>query len=564
MGRAHDSGAQAGAAHIKVGFEPLFFQLAPREQRLSASSAVLSASAAAWTPSANRWMIAVSVMTATFMVVLDSSVANVALPHIAGNLSASTDEATWVLTSYLVSNAIMLPATGWITGRIGRKRLLLLSIVLFTAASLLCGLAINMPMLILARILQGIGGGGMQPLAQAILLESFPPREHGTAMAVYGVGIVVAPVIGPTLGGWITDSYSWRWIFYINLPVGVLALFLAGMFIEDPPYIRRTLGGAIDYMGFTLMALWLGSLQLVLDKGQESDWLGAVWIRWGLFVSVVAFLSFIVRELRCRDPIVQLHVLKNRNFVTGTLITALFGFVLYGVTALLPLFLQTLLAYPALDSGLAVSPRGIGSMLAMMVAGGLAARLDGRVLLAVGLCIFGLSTLMLSHVNLSIGMATVAVPCIINGFGGGLTFVPLTTMAMGRLRREEIGNASGIYNLMRNIGGSIGIATVTTLLVRRSQVHQNYLGAHLTAGGHAAGDVMAGIEARLGAAGFDAWTAHHMALGAVYRMVQQQAALLAYVDNFSLLGAMALLAMPLVFLFQRVQKHESVPERAQG
>jgi DHA2 family multidrug resistance protein len=554
MGRARDSAAEPGTAHIKVGFDPLISQLAAREERLSAAAAVLPASAAPWTPSANRWMIAVSVMTATFMVVLDSSVANVALPHIAGNLSASTDEATWVLTSYLVSNAIMLPATSWITGRIGRKRLLLFSIVLFTAASLLCGLAINMPMLILARILQGVGGGGMQPLAQAILLESFPPREHGTAMAVYGVGIVVAPVIGPTLGGWITDSYSWRWIFYINLPVGILALFLASMFIEDPPYIRRALGGAIDYTGFAFMALWLGSLQLVLDKGQESDWFGTVWIRWGLFLSIVAFLSFIVRELRCRDPIVQLHVLKNRNFVVGTLITAIYGFVLYGVTAILPLFLQNLLGYPALDSGLAVSPRGVGSMLSMLVAGSLAVWLDGRLLLAGGLGIFGVSTLMLSHLNLGISLTSVAVPNIINGFAGGFVFVPLTTMAMGRLRREEIGNASGIYNLMRNIGGSVGIATVTTLLVRRSQVHQNYLVAHLTAGGHAAGDVIAGIEAKLAAAGFDRWTAHHMALGAVYRMAQQQASLLAYVDNFSLLGYLALIAMPPVFFFQRVKK----------
>jgi DHA2 family multidrug resistance protein len=499
-------------------------------------------------------MIAVSVMTATFMVVLDSSVANVALPHIAGNLSASTDEATWVLTSYLVSNAIMLPATSWITFRIGRKRLLVLSIVLFTAASLLCGLAINMPMLILARILQGVGGGGMQPLAQAILLESFPPREHGTAMAVYGIGIVVAPVIGPTLGGWITDSYSWRWIFYINLPVGILALFLAGMFIEDPPYIRRKLTGAIDYLGFSLMALWLGSLQLVLDKGQESDWFGATWIRWTAFLSIAAFFGFLVRELRTRDPIVQLHVLRNRNFVTGTLITAMFGFVLYGVTAMLPLFLQTLLGYPALDSGLAVSPRGIGSMLAMMVAGTLAARIDGRLLLAIGLGIFGVSTLMLGRINLGIAMASVAIPCVINGFGGGLTFVPLTTMAMGRLRREEIGNASGIYNLMRNIGGSIGIATVTAVLVRHSQLHQNYLAAHVTAGARTTTGALTALTNHFSISGFDPTTAHRMALGAIYRMVEQQASLLAYADNFRLLGYLALLSIPLVLMFQRVQK----------
>ncbi len=522
---------------------------------MTSAPAVPDAKSDHWTPSANRWMIALSVMTATFMVVLDTSVASVALPHIAGNLSASTDEATWVLTSYLVSNAIMLPATSWITGRMGRKRLLVLSIVLFTVASLFCGLAINMPMLILARILQGIGGGGMQPLAQAILLESFPPREQGMAMAVYGVGIVVAPVIGPTLGGWITDSYSWRWIFYINLPVGVLALFLAGLYIEDPPYIRRTLRGAIDYLGFAFMALWLGSLQLMLDKGQESDWFGAVWIRWIFFLSIAAFLCFLVREMRCHDPIVQLHILGNRNFLVGTLITAIFGFVLYGVTAILPLFLQTVLGYPALDSGLAVSPRGIGSMLAMVVVGSLTARLDGRWLLAAGLFIFGISTLMLNRLNLDIAMTSVIVPCTINGFGGGFVFVPLTTMAMGRLRREEIGNASGIYNLMRNIGGSIGIAIATTMLVRRSQTHQTYLGAHLTAGAGTASGIIAGLEAKLRLSGFDAFTAHHMAVGAIYRMVEQQASLLAYVDNFRLMGYFALLSMPLVLFFQRVGKH---------
>ena len=246
-------------------------------------------------------MIAASVMMATFMVVLDSSVANVALPHIAGNLSASTDESTWVLTSYLVSNAIMLPAAGWIARRIGRKRLLLLSIVVFTVASLLCGMALNMPMLILARVLQGVGGGGMQPLAQSILLESFPPRQHGTAMAAYGIGVIVAPVIGPTLGGWITDSYSWRWIFYINLPVGLLALFMVNLYVEDPPYLRKAFKGAIDYLGFGLLALWLGSLQLVLDKGQEADWFAAPWVCWTAAISTAALIAFIRSQLCSRN-----------------------------------------------------------------------------------------------------------------------------------------------------------------------------------------------------------------------------------------------------------------------
>jgi MFS transporter, DHA2 family, multidrug resistance protein len=502
-------------------------------------------------------MVALSVMLATFMVVLDSSIANVALPHIAGSLSASTDESTWVLTSYLVSNAILLPASGWLARRIGRKRLLMLSIFVFTMASMLCGMALNMPMLIVARILQGAGGGGMQPLAQSILLESFPPEQHGKAMAAYGVGIVVAPVVGPTLGGWITDSYTWRWIFYINLPVGLLALFMANLYIWDPPYLRQTTRVAIDAIGFGLMAIWLGSMQLVLDKGQEADWFEATWIRWVTVISVAAFLCFIVRELATRDPIVQLGTLKNRNFCVGTVITGLYGVILYGVTALMPLFLQTLLGYSALDSGLAVSPRGVGSMLSMLVVGMIANRIDGRVLLAIGFGIFGVSALMLSDVNLTIAMQSVAVPNFINGFAGGFVFVPLTTLAMGRLRKQEIGNAAGIYNLIRNIGGSIGIAALTAYLVRSSQTHQDYLGAHVTASDPAAGAALSGLAAHFSVAGADAVTAQHEALGSLYNSLQQQASVLAYADNFRLLGYLSLACIPLTLLLARPQASES-------
>jgi DHA2 family multidrug resistance protein len=503
-----------------------------------------------WRPSANPWAIAVSVMTATFMVVLDSSVANVALPHIAGSLSASTDEATWVLTSYLVSNAIMLPATGWIARRMGRKRLMSLSIILFTGASMLCGMAINMPMLIVARILQGIGGGGMQPLAQSILLESFPPAEHGKAMAVYGTGIVVAPVIGPTLGGWITDSYSWRWIFYINLPVGVLAFFLASLYIEDPPYLRRKFTARIDGLGFGLMALWLGTLQLVLDKGQEADWFEADWIRWTAAVSCVALLAFVARELSHREPIVYLRIFLNRDFAVGTLITGVYGVVLYSTTALLPLFLQTLLGYSALDSGLAVSPRGLGSMASMIIAGMIANRIDSRLMLAFGFFVLGTSTLMLSDVNLGIGMNSVVIPNILNGFAGGFIFVPLTTLAMSRLRKQEVGNAAGIYNLVRNIGGSIGIASATAFLVRMGQVHQNYLGANLAPSDSPLGNAAGGLAGRLLMGGNDPVSAQRKALGAVYQMMQQQASLMAYVDSFRLLGYLSLLCIPLVLLFR--------------
>ena len=510
------------------------------------------------------WMIAASVMIATFMVVLDSSVANVALPHIAGNLSAATDESTWVLTSYLVSNAIMLPATGWITRRFGRKRLLMASILVFTAASMLCGLAVTMPMLIAARILQGLGGGGMLPLSQAILLESFPPRQHGTAMAVYGLGIVVAPVVGPTLGGWITDSFSWRWIFFINLPVGLIALAMARRFIVDPPYLKDACRGSIDFLGFGLMALWVGALQLALDKGQELDWFGSAWICWLAAAAVLGLIGFIWREFRCREPIVQLRVLGDRNFGVGTLVNTIYGSVLYGFTAMLPLFLQTLMGYPALDSGLAVSPRGLGSILAMLVMGKLANVVDGRLLLAFGFGMLGFSSLLLSRINLDIAMVSVVLPNLMNGFATGCIFVPLTTMTMGRLAREDIGNAAGIYNLMRNLGGSVGIAAIMSFLVRGTQVHQNYLVANVTAGTSAVAQRLQGFETGLFRAGASPYAAHQKAMGMLYGLVQRQASLFAYVENFRLLGYLALLCVPLALLFGGVKRKGGGPRDVAG
>jgi DHA2 family multidrug resistance protein len=508
----------------------------------------------AWKPKANPWTIAGSVMLATFMVVLDSSVANVALPHIAGSLSASTDESTWVLTSYLVANAIMLPAAGWIARRIGRKRLLLFSILLFTLASLLCGLALTMPMLIVARVLQGIGGGGMQPLAQSILLESFPPRQHGTAMAAYGIGVIVAPIIGPTLGGWITDSYSWRWIFYINLPIGILALIMVNLYVEDPPYLRHKFKGAIDYLGFGLMTLWLGTLQLVLDKGQEADWFAAPWICWTAAVSTLALVAFIVRELTDHEPIVQLRIFRDRNFAVGTLITGTYGFVLYAATAMLPLFLQTLMGYSALQSGLSVSPRGLGAMASMVTVGLLVRKIDARYLMAFGFALLGASTWMLGNISLEIGMSSVVIPNILNGFAMGFVFVPLTTVTLSRLRKQEMGNATGIYNLMRNIGGSVGIATVTTMLVRGAQIHQSTLAAD--AGSPLASGLARGLQARLFSQGADMVTAQHKALGMIYRSVQQQSALMAYADNFRLIAILAFACIPLLLLFQRVKRHD--------
>jgi MFS transporter, DHA2 family, multidrug resistance protein len=552
MGTAANPALAAGAGMSNANAAP--GDLRPRETMTAENPTV--------SPQVNPWMVAVSVMLATFMVVLDSSIANVALPHIAGSLSASTDESTWVLTSYLVSNGIMLPASGWLARRIGRKRLLMLSILAFTGASMLCGIAVNMPMLILARILQGAGGGGMQPLAQAILLEGFPPDMHGKAMAAYGVGIVVAPVVGPTLGGWITDSYTWRWIFYINLPVGLLALFMANLYVWDPPYLRHKTRAAIDGIGFGLMAVWLGAMQLVLDKGQEADWFGATWICWTAAISVLAFLAFVARELLHRDPLVQLRILLNRNFLFGTMIAGLYGVALYGLTALMPLFLQTVLGYSALASGLAVSPRGLGSVVAMILVGMVSNRIDNRVLLAFGFAVFGYSALVLSDVNLTISMGSVAIPNFINGFGGGFVFVPLTTMTMGLLKKTEIGNAAGIYNLVRNIGGSIGISALTANLVRGAQVHQNYLAAQVSPSDPAAGTALAGLAAHFQVFGADAVTAHREALGALYGSMQQQAAVLAYADNFRLLGYLTLASIPLVLLLKRPRAGEKSKEIA--
>jgi DHA2 family multidrug resistance protein len=510
----------------------------------------------AWKPKANPWTIAGSVMLATFMVVLDSSVANVALPHIAGSLSASTDESTWVLTSYLVANAIMLPAAGWIARRIGRKRLLLFSILLFTLASLLCGMALTMPMLIVARVLQGLGGGGMQPLAQSILLESFPPRQHGTAMAAYGIGVIVAPIIGPTLGGWITDSYSWRWIFYINLPIGILALIMVNLYVEDPPYLRHKFKGAIDYLGFGLMALWLGTLQLVLDKGQEADWFAAPWICWTAAVSTLALIGFIVRELTDREPIVQLRIFRDRNFAVGTLITCTYGFVLYGATALLPLFLQTLMGYSAMQSGLATSPRGIGAMASMVMVGLLVRKIDARILMAFGFGLLGASTWMLGNISLQIGMSSVVIPNILNGFAMGFVFVPLTTVTLSRLRKQEMGNATGIYNLVRSVGGSFGISAVMAMLVRGAQTHQTVLAGDTGLGSPVASMMARGLQGRLFLQGTDMVTAQHKALGMLYRSVQQQSALLAYADNFRLIAILAFSCIPLLLLLQKVKRHD--------
>ena len=506
-----------------------------------------------WKPRHNPWLITLSVMMAVFMEVLDTSIANIALPHIAGSLSATTDESTWVLTSYLVSNAFILPMTGWLGNYFGRKRVLISCIVMFTIASALCGLAWSLPSLIVARILQGAGGGAMVPIAQAIMLESFPPQKRGQAMAVFAMGVEVAPVLGPTVGGWITDNYSWRWIFYINLPFGIAAALLAQWLVEDPPYIKRDETAKIDFIGFGLLAVWLATLQVILDKGQEADWFNAHWICWFTTTSVLSFVGFVAWEFHCEHPLVDLRVFKNRNFTVGVILMGSLGAILYGTTAQLPLFLQTLMGYPALQSGYAMSPRGIAAFITTLFVGRLVGKIPMRWMLAFGFSTLAFSSFMLSGLNLQVSQIDVIWPSIINGIAISFIFVPLTTTTMSQLSQQQIGNASGLYNLVRNLGGSVGIAYVTTMLARGAQVHQALMVGHLTPTDPAFASRLAATQ-HIFAQTHDPGTARTMAYASIYNTLDQQAHLWAFVDVFMLFGFLALGGIPMILLFKKVKQ----------
>jgi DHA2 family multidrug resistance protein len=509
-----------------------------------------SQSATEWRPKANVWLITISVMLATFMEVLDTTIVNVSVPYIAGSLAASNSEATWVLTSYLVSNAIVLPASGWLGRFFGRKRFLIACIILFTVSSFLCGAATSLGFLIVTRILQGIGGGALQPFSQAILLESFPPQKRGIAMAIFGLGVVVAPIIGPTLGGWITDNYSWRWVFYINIPIGALAIVMLHIFVEDPPYIKQAKAGRIDMIGFGLLALWIATLQIILDKGQEDDWFGAMWIRWFAVISVIAFNAFIIRQLMAKEPIVDLRVFKDRNFAVGSGLIMIVGISLYGSIVMLPLFLQTLMGYPALQSGLTVSPRGIGALLTMPIVGILVGRIDNRLLIAAGFLLFAHASWVLSSLTLDVSQGLILWPNILIGVSFGLIFVPLTTVTMGKLSNDQIGNATGIFNLMRNLGGSIGISLVTTLLDRGAQAHQALMRSHMTPYDPVFQQRLQSLGEELGS--------DQKAYGVLYNTLLRQASLWSYIDNFRLFALICVISALLVVLFKKVRSRGGV------
>ena len=503
----------------------------------------------------NPWVIAGTVMLATFMEVLDTSVANVALPHIAGSLSSSVDEATWVLTAYLVANAIVLPLSGWFSSLFGRKRFYMTCVALFTLSSAMCGLAPSLTTLIVFRVLQGLGGGALQPVSQAILRETFPREKQGMAMAVYGMGVVFAPVVGPTLGGWITDNFTWRWIFLINIPVGICSLLFTSILIFDPPYlVRKSLAGLrIDYIGLGLLATGLGALEIMLDEGQRNDWFSSHGIVAAAVIAIVALVSVVFWELRQKDPVVDLHLLKERNFAISTFTMFVLGFVLYGSTMALPLFLQTLLGYTATQSGMALSPGGLAIMVMMPMVGLLLSRYEARWLVMFGLLVSSLGLYQMSRFNLEIDFRHAVLARIVQSLGLAFLFVPINTTAFYFIARQNTSYATGLINLARNIGGSTGIALSTTLIARREQFHQQRLIEHLSPLDASYQSTLEAAKQMFLAKGADAAHAAQQAQQFVYDMVQRQASMLAFLEDFRLLAIAFLALIPLMFLMKNTR-----------
>jgi DHA2 family multidrug resistance protein len=508
-------------------------------------------------PAPNPWLIAIAVMSSTFMEVLDTTVVNVSLRHIAGNLSATPDEATWTLTSYLVANAIVLPMTGWLASRFGRKRLLMASVIGFTAASFLCGLAPSLGFLILCRVIQGACGGGLQPLSQAILLESFPPEKRGQAMGFWALGIVVAPMLGPVLGGWLTDNYSWRWVFYINVPIGLIAVILTYVFIFDPPYLRKKSMG-IDYWGIGLLVLGIGSLQIMLDKGQEEDWFSSRFIATLAVLTVIGFVGLLVQELKTEHPIIDLGVFSYRSFAIGTTLMMAVGVVLYGSTVLLPLLMQEVLGYTATHAGITNLPRGLASFIAMPFVGYLTSKVDPRKLLGVGFMAGAIAMYDLSRLSLTMPSSAFWPPLLVQGAALGLVFVPLTTATNDPIPLERMGNATSLFNLMRNIGASVGISIVETMQIRKTQTNINVLGAHVNNADATTRQMLQGFRAYFISRGSDPVTAQHQAYGALWGLVQRQAAMLSYNDTFFFLAVLFVLMIPFVFWMKRPKGGKTV------
>ncbi|HEY3067123.1 MAG TPA: DHA2 family efflux MFS transporter permease subunit [Methylomirabilota bacterium] len=501
--------------------------------------------------SARKWAITFSVMLLAVMQILDTSVTNVVLPHIQGTLSASVEEVSWVVTSYLAANAIVIPATGWLSGLLGRRRFFMTCAVLFTVSSFLSGIAPTLDFLILARIFQGLGGGPMIPISQAIMWETFPLRQRGLAMSVWGVGIMMGPIFGPTLGGWIADNWSWRWIFYVNLPIGLIGFLMAGAFLFDPSYLKKP--GRVDALGLVLMVVGFGCLQFALDRGEREEWFDSGLIVGLAVVAVCALVAFIVRELTADEPILDLSVFTDRNFAVSSALIAVIGFGFYASMLLVALYTQTVLGYDAWTSGLVLAPAGIGNLVALLCAGRLLMRVDQRAMLALGLLCNAAALALMSNLTLSVDYWTLAWPRFLQGFGQGFVFVPLTTLALATIRRDRLGNATAAFNVLRNVGGSVGIAVATTLLARRSQYHQSTLTAHVDVWSAATAGRIGDWVAHFTQHGADPFTARGRAVVMLYRDTVTQAQVLAYADQFWLLALMFFAIIALVPFMNRVR-----------
>jgi DHA2 family multidrug resistance protein len=507
---------------------------------------------------ARRWAITLSVMMVTVMQVLDTSVTNVALPHMQGSLSAGIEEMSWVVTSYLAANAVAIPATGWLSARFGRRRFFMICTVLFTVSSFLSGIAPTLEFLVAMRVLQGLGGGPVIPMAQAIMWEIFPLRQRGTAMAVWGIGIMMAPILGPTAGGWIADNWSWRWIFYINLPIGFAGFLMVSAFLFDSPFVKKPRG--IDAVGLVLMVLGFGCLQLVLDLGEKNDWFDSGFIAMLFVLAVCMLVGFLARELMAAEPILDLTVFNDRNFAIGTICIALVGLGFNSSMLLIALYTQKMLAYDAWNSGLVLAPGGLGTMMALMVSGRLVVRMDQRLLLAGGCLLNAVATLLMTQLTLGMDYWSLAWPRFLQGFSMGFIFVPLQTLTLATIRLERLGNATAAYNVVRNVGGSVGVALATTLLVRRSQEHQTTLVAHVNVWSADTAKRLKEWTDHFVSQGADSFTAGRRALAMLYRSTTEQAQVMAYADDFWLISVIFFAILPLIPLMRRVRTEQN--ERA--
>ncbi len=515
-----------------------------------------------WKPESNPWLVALPTIFAAFMFVLDETIANVALPHMAGTFSASHDESLWILTSYLVASGIMIPAVDWFSKLLGRRNFFICSILLFTFASFLCALSTSMTMIVCARALQGLGGGGLLPISQAVLLEAFPKEKRGKSMAVFGLVIVVAPILGPVIGGWITDNFDWTWVFLINIPIGFLTAYLAYELLEEPPYAQKQKGKVpIDGLGFLFLAIWLISLQVVLDKGNNQDWFNCDWIRKLAMVSVISMILFFWSQLTNKKALLDLKVFKDKNFTAGTIIQCVIQAVLLASVALLPQFLQMLMGYSAFLSGLSIMPRGVGAFISMIICGTLSQKVDNRLLAVFGLTLVGIASFWLGNLNLQIASINIAIPNFIFGLGMSFAFIPLVSLSVITLKNSQMTNASGLQNLLKNVSGAIGTSIAGTFVSRFSQIHQHYMVDNLNPMNPV---YQIKLSSLIGA--FSNMTnetvAQAMAQYSIYGDMVKQATLWGYMETFRIYSLATFVIIPLILFIRKsglVKKEKPIP-----